>query len=60
LSSWISTRAPSIGAPLLRSVVFVYRPEVGALEAMSVVHEPRIWVATERLGESEQAATTED
>ena len=40
-------------------IVFVYRLEVGALEAMSVVHEPRIWVAKERLGESEQAATAE-
>jgi hypothetical protein len=41
-------------------LVFVYRLEVSALEAMSVVHEPRIWAAKERVGESEQAATTED
>jgi hypothetical protein len=44
---------------VLNRFVFVYRLEVGALEAMSVVHEPRIWVAKERLGESEQAATAE-
>jgi hypothetical protein len=30
------------------------------MEAMSVVHEPKIGVAKERLGKSEQAATTED
>jgi hypothetical protein len=45
--------------PIFQFRVFVYRLEVGALEAMSVVHEPRIWVAKERLGESEQAATAE-
>jgi hypothetical protein len=44
----------------MSSSVFVYRLEVSALEAMSVVHEPRIWAAKERVGESEQAATTED
>jgi hypothetical protein len=43
-----------------KKAVFVYRLEVSALEAMSVVHEPRIWAAKERVGESEQAATTED
>jgi hypothetical protein len=37
--------------------VIVYRLEVGALE-MNVVHESRIRAAKERLGESEQAATT--
>jgi len=44
---------------LLMSLVFVYRLEVGALEAMSVVHEPRVRAAKERLGESGQPATTE-
>ena len=34
--------------------------EVGALEVMSVVHKPRVRVARERLGETEQAATTGD
>src|ERR1022692_4481356 len=35
-------------------MVFAYRLEVSALEAMSVGHEPRIWAAEERPGESEQ------
>jgi hypothetical protein len=41
------------------SFVFVYRLDAGALEAMSSP-EPGLWVAKERLGESEQVATTED
>lgn len=44
----------------MKRYVFVYRLEVVVLEAMSVVHEPRIRVAKERLGESEQASTTEN
>jgi SAM-dependent methyltransferase len=42
-----------------RFFVFVYRLDAGALEAMSSP-EPGLWVAKERLGESEQVATTED